>query len=164
MGYLSKSAQQEIVKKTIGLNTAQLKELASANNIGYSTLYYWRTKYKHNEAAPHASRIGKHPSLVNRIKHIMETSALNESDLGAYCRSQGLYAVQLETWKKELMNMTDNEDKNKKNLQKEVKALKLTVEQLKIELRRKDRALAETAALLVLKKKANAIWEDQQDD
>ena len=38
------------------------------------------------------------------------------------------------------------------------------IRELEKELRRKDKALAETAALLVLKKKANAIWGDEDDD
>jgi hypothetical protein len=35
---------------------------------------------------------------------------------------------------------------------------------LKKELRRKDKALAETTALLVLKKKAASIWGEPEDD
>jgi hypothetical protein len=35
---------------------------------------------------------------------------------------------------------------------------------LERELRRKDKALAETAALLTLRKKAQAIWGDGEDE
>ena len=38
------------------------------------------------------------------------------------------------------------------------------IKELERELRRKDKALAETAALLVLKKKVQAIWGDEDDD
>ena len=38
------------------------------------------------------------------------------------------------------------------------------IKELERELRRKDKALAETAALLVLKKKAQAIWGDREDE
>jgi hypothetical protein len=38
------------------------------------------------------------------------------------------------------------------------------IRELEAELRRKDKALAETAALLILKKKVLAIWGDGDDD
>jgi transposase len=38
------------------------------------------------------------------------------------------------------------------------------VRELEKELRRKDKALAEAAALLVLQKKVQAIWGDADDD
>jgi transposase len=42
--------------------------------------------------------------------------------------------------------------------------VKKRIKQLEVELRRKERALAETAALLVLRKKANAIWGEDEDE
>ena len=59
--------------------------------------------------------------------------------------------------------MVANSEKEYK-LRNEMKALQKENEQLKKDLRRKDKALAETSALLVLKKKANLIWGDLEDD
>jgi transposase len=69
--------------------------------------------------------------------------------------------VQLNEWKNE-MTKDNNEQKNEALLI-ELKALRSENKQLKQEINRKDRALAETAALLVLKKKANAMWGESED-
>ena len=41
---------------------------------------------------------------------------------------------------------------------------KKRIQELERELRRKDKALAETAALLVLRKKLNAYWGNDSED
>jgi len=42
--------------------------------------------------------------------------------------------------------------------------MKAKNKKLESELRRKDKALAEASALLILKKKANLIWGESEDD
>jgi len=81
-----------------------------------------------------------------------------EGERGKYLREKGLHSVHIERWKQELIEglkalrsaKRDSRDKRIKELEKE--------------LGRKDKALAETAALLVLKKKAQAIWGDREDE
>lgn len=46
----------------------------------------------------------------------------------------------------------------------EEKAVKKRIKQLERELQRKNAALAETAALLVLRKKAEALWGKDEDE
>jgi len=73
------------------------------------------------------------------------------------CRERGLYAHHVVQWKQDFISgMTTNERGDAKNLKGEVR-------ELKKELNRKDRALAETAALLVLQKKVSAIWGNDED-
>ena len=73
-------------------------------------------------------------------------------------RERGLYTAQLEGWRQEMLRALGG--KGKGSEQKDRQRIK----DLEGELRRKDRALAETAALLVLKKKAQAIWGDSEDE
>ena len=93
---------------------------------------------------------------------MLETSALNEAELAEYCRKKGLYTDQINAWRSKCMQA------NEKTLTKEHKTGKLTdrkrIKKLEKELNRKEKALAETAALLVLRKKANAIWGENEDD
>ena len=93
----------------------------------------------------------------------METALLSEVELAEYCRSKGLYVEQVIAWKDACMQANGGVAEQAGRLQKELRQKERECKQLTQELRRKDAALAETAALLVLRKKANAIWGDGVD-
>lgn len=84
--------------------------------------------------------------------------SLDEPSISALCRKNGLYAHHVKQWKNDLVS-----HQTPKN-QSETKALRQENKALKKELNRKDKALDETAALLVLQKKVNAIWGNDADN
>jgi transposase len=162
MKRIPQETKEAIVKKSLADKCVNLKLLAKQNNIGYSTLIKWRLEYKAGKFNNTQGDSRKNQlSQTERFQHILATAALDEHSLGVYCRERGLYAVQLTEWKNEMM--TKNDDKKNSELLLEIKALREENKNLKQEVNRKDRALAETAALLVLKKKANSIWGDPED-
>ena len=154
MAHLSLEAKESIIKQTINRGHKSVKEIAETNNIGCSTLHRWVKEYR-----PSNSTLGKtckvKISRETKLNHIIATTSLDESSLGIYCREQGIYSHQLLQWKQDLMS--DSPQKNSE-LKSELKKLKLENKLLKKDLNRKDKALAETSALLVLKKKADLIW------
>ncbi|AGI68575.1 hypothetical protein OAN307_c30320 [Octadecabacter antarcticus 307] len=89
---------------------------------------------------------------------MLETAALNETDLAEYCRKLGLYPAQITVWRSACDQANDWDRASTARLGRATKEEKKRVKDLERELARKDRALAETAALLVLQKKASAIW------
>ena len=94
----------------------------------------------------------------------METSVLSESELSQYCREKGLYSEQVHSWKAACLNGFVSSDANQKTTRQQGKADKAEIKSLKKDLRRKEKALAETAALLVLRKKLNAFWGDEDEE
>lgn len=89
---------------------------------------------------------------------LLESAKLSEEELGAWCRQKGIHTHHLKKWRKELaQEQSGGQDGNVRKLKKEVKDLKK-------ELNRKDKALAETGALLALKKKVDAIWGEEEED
>ncbi|MCU7880255.1 MAG: transposase [Candidatus Thiodiazotropha sp. (ex Lucinoma aequizonata)] len=87
---------------------------------------------------------------------------MNEAELSAYCCERGLYAEQIVEWREACEQANDwdrNQNKRLKNIRK---ADEKRIKELERELNRKEKALAETAALLVLRKKAQAIWGGAQ--
>lgn len=91
---------------------------------------------------------------------VIETAGLNEVELSEYCRRKGLYAEQIQQWKQSALlgykaSKQVEQDKTRSR-QEDQKTIKM----LERELVRKEKALAETAALLVLRKKCNVIWGD----
>ena len=94
---------------------------------------------------------------------MLETAALNEADMAEYCRKRGLFPAQITAWRVACEQANDWDRASTARLGKATKEEKRRVKDLERELARKDRALAETAALLVLRKKASAIWGDGED-
>ena len=89
---------------------------------------------------------------------------MSETELAEYARKKGLYVEQIKAWKDACMNANGGVAQEAARLTKELKAAERTNRQLQKELDRKEKALAETAALLVLRKKADAIWGDPEDE
>ena len=94
---------------------------------------------------------------------VLETAMMSEIELSEYCREKGLYPDQVKQWKQSCINNNMTEAQRKKQEAAERKADKKRIKQLEKELKRKDAALAETAALLVLRKKLNAYWGEDED-
>ena len=165
MTRLSEEAKKSVVEKALTRKGKGLAEIASLHNIGYSTLQKWIFQYKNGIATGRNSDKYSANIQITRseqFQHLLATSALDEVTLGAYCREHGLYSFQMQQWKNEFMSHDKNE--NKQETQAELKALRAENKLLKKDLLRKDRALAETTALLVLKKKADLLFGVQEDD
>lgn len=94
----------------------------------------------------------------------METSTLSEIELAEYCRKKGLYVEQVQAWRDACMQANGGVAQQASHLQKNIRQKDRELKKMNQELRRKEAALAETAALLVLRKKANAIWGDNEDE
>lgn len=88
----------------------------------------------------------------------METANLSEIEFSEYCRQKGIYPEQVREWKEACINANDNAKENNTMANKELREIKKEKKKIEKDLARKEKALAETAALLVLRKKANAIW------
>ena len=100
-------------------------------------------------------------SAKEKLNLIIVSATLDESALSELCRKKGIYPHHVERWKSDIEE--GPADENQTHFA-ETRFLKNENKTLKKELRRKEKALAETAALLVLQKKAKAIWGDNEDD
>ena len=166
MAHLSLEAKEAILTKALSRGDTPLVQVARECGVGYTTLQTWlrlkREGHAHDRRQQHG-RPSKGHGQTSPLQHILSTAGLDEKSVGAYCREQGIHSFQLNQWQDELMAHTGGE-KHSKDSSKEIKALRDEVKKLKQDLRRKDKALAETSALLVLKKKANLIWGEFEDD
>lgn len=101
-------------------------------------------------------------SSAEKFSIVMETASFNAAELSEYCRRKGLYPEQINVWRAtcEQANSTATNKVDRAKVAKQTKQIK----RLEAELRRKEKALAEAAALLVLQKKVQAIWEDSEDE
>ncbi len=166
MARYSEERKQQILNKLLPPSNMTVAEVSRTEGIGLQTLYNWRDKAKQQgRPVPGSKPTSEQWSAEAKFAIVIETASLNEAELSEYCRAKGLYVEQVKAWKADalrgFMSSRDQELEAKRQRQADHREIK----QLKRELREKEKALAETAALLVLRKKLNALWErDNEDD
>ena len=169
MARYSEEFKESIIQKMMPPNNVPVSQLVRDTGISDVTLYTWR-KIAVSKGVPVPGN-GKNPdqwTAENKFAVIIETAALNEAELAEYCRKKGLFAEQIQQWKATFISSVsvqpESHPKHRKALSDEHKKDKKIIKKLERELIRKDKALAETAALLVLTKKAQEIWGAPEDD
>jgi len=175
----SNKFKSAMVHRLSGNNAISANSLSREVGVGQSTLSKWLRdasvvqpetfQYPTNELAKEAfynmTKTPKSPkdwTPEQKMQAVLESSQLSEEDLGAFLRKNGLHESNLKQWRLEMLGGLQNTASKKKSKGKSAEAKR--IRQLEKEVNRKDKALAETAALLVLKKKVQAIWGDEEDD
>ena len=158
----SSELKESTVAKMLPPNNVSVPQLARDTGIPRDTLYGWRRQAGGlaRRAATSAMPMGV-LSSEEKFAVVVETATLNELELGAYCRRKGLFAEQISAWRDTCRQA--NAPLASKAERAEQRAEREHIQRLSRELQRKDRALAEAAALLVLQKKVRAIWEESED-
>jgi transposase len=157
--------KEAVIQKMMPPTNLSVSRLAAETGITQGTLYNWRKQAKsRGVAVPGDGKNAEQWSSVDKFAVVLETAALNAAELAEYCRKKGLFAEQIEQWKRVCMGANASADEQEKQYKLRGRADKKRIKRLEVDLRRKEHALAETAALLVLRKKANAIWGESEDE
>lgn len=167
MTRFSQEFKVKSVEKALSKRPDQtIENIATGLGIGYSTLQKWIRLAKNNQLEKIGTTMSKEKSpqdwnTTQRLDAIMQCHHFNDEQISAYCRKNGIYPHHISQWK--AVFLSDNQH-TKTASKQEQKNLKQENKRLKKELNRKDKALAETAALLVLSKKCQAIWGGKEVD
>ncbi len=97
-----------------------------------------------------------------KLRVVMEAAAAGEAGLGELLRREGLHEADLDRFRQEVQEAALEGLRGAGKAQKPAEDTR--VKELQKELRRKEKALAEAAALLVLRKKVQALWGEEGDD
>jgi transposase len=158
------SFKEKIMQKLLMPRAPSLRTLEAEAGVPRSTLSDWK-KSARIEGVSKANKgpdVSPRPATAliytaeEKLALVLEAAALSDEQLGEFLRQRGLYSAQLTEWKAQALTGL------RPARQDTVQAKKIAA--LERELKRKDKALAETAALLVLKKKVQEIWGDEADD
>ena len=161
----SKERKQAIIEKMMPPNNVPISQLVTETGISDAALYNWRKQARSKGLVVPGD--GKNPenwSSEEKFRVVLESASLNEVELAEYCRSKGLYPEQVAEWKSSCLAANASKAEQQKVLREERREDRKQIKKLQRELNRKEKALAEAAALLVLRKKANAIWGEDEDD
>ena len=143
-------------------------QISKELGIHLATLYAWRKAWRlQGEVVPASEKAPETWSSADKFTVVLESSGLNATELGAFCRERGLYPEQVDRWRQaaqdananSMLTMADQKDLEKRHQQDQRE-----IKRLQQELRRKDKALAEAAALLMASKKIQAYWGEDGED
>jgi transposase len=139
------------VARLLPPESAPLEAVVREVGVSADTLERWRSEAL---AKPAAERIW---TAAARLEAVISTASMDEAARGAWCRAQGVYPQQLQQWRDGATQALADPEEARASPQ-QTKHDRRRIKELERELRRKDKALAEAAALLVLSKKVEAIF------
>ena len=154
----SAAFKNRVLQKMLAPNAPSAYVLARELGVSQVTLLRWRARARTLPAMTDSEP--KQWSLQEKLRVVVAASQLSDKELGAFLRREGLHEEQLEEWREAVETALGNAPKRNPKNGADARRIK----ELEKELRRKDKALAETAALLVLAKKVEALWGDVDDD
>jgi len=165
MNRYSAERKEAVIRKMMPPHNISISQLAEETGISDVTLYKWRKQAREKGVAVPAD--GKNPekwSSEDKFAIVVEVASLNETALAEYCRQKGLYVEQIVAWREACLQANANSAAQANAHREQTKKDRQQIKKLERELHRKEKALAEAAALLVLQKKAREIWGDDEDE
>ena len=165
MNRYSEERKDAILRRMMAPENKLVSELARENGISKQTLYHWQ-KNLHAKGMPVPGN-GKNAedwSSKDKFAVVLETASLNQAELAEYCRSKGLFVEQIAAWHEACQQANAHTVERTREQREQSKNDRKRIKELEKELLRKERALTEAAAIIILRKKAQAIWGEPGDD
>ena len=151
MARYSEKFKGRAVARLLPPESAPVDVVAREVGIGSGTLLRWRDDVQSMPA------LGRAWTAASRLEAVIVTAALDETNKSAWCREHGVYPAELAKWRTSATTALAEPEEARASPQTTRQDRK-RIKELERELLRKDRALAETAALLVLSKKVAVIF------
>lgn len=157
--------REQALSKVRQRGARSVQAIASDLNMSVGTLRKWiaqsnrKDKHSDSQAELPSDLAAASWSASQRLLALNQTHALSAQDLHAWCREKGLFEHQLNAWREAFCSTAAPESRQTQSALRELQGQHLVLQR---ELRRKEKALAEAAALLVLQKKFQALWEGEE--
>jgi transposase-like protein len=156
----SAAFKARVVQRLVGPHAVSANALAKELGVSQESLSRWLRIARSVGGMPPSNRQKTQWTGAEKLRAVTAAAGLTGSELGAFLRREGLHEAQLAAWR-EAAEAALGAPPARPRPGSSPEAQR--IRELERELRRKDQALAETAALLVLKKKVQAIWGDEDD-
>jgi transposase len=165
MGYSNKQ-KAYILQKVLPPENRPVHEVSKESGIAIQTIYKWMKQTKSGTLSQEMpdDTIPRFKNDIEKFSLILESKAIPNDQMGEWLRKNGLHSEHLILWEQELAATMSDTKNNAADLKAKNKQLEKEAKALKKELEAKTKALAEMAALYTLKKKAEALWGDKEDD
>jgi transposase len=146
-----------VVARLLPPESAALEVVSHEIGISVGTLQSWYADAMSKPARGRAWTAGA------RLDAVITTASMNEAGKSAWCREHGVYPAELALWRASCTTALSEPEEARASPQATRQDRK-RIKELERDLKRKNAALAETAALLVLSKKLEAIFHKGEDE
>lgn len=154
-----------VLKRMLPPQSRSVAELSRETGITETTLYTWRNAARKGGAVMPGGGRNKAEEWDSASKFavVLESASLNATELAEYCRGKGLFVEQVQAWRTACEQANAEREVQTAEHARSLKAERRRIQELELELRRKEKALAEAAALLLLAKKYRALPAADED-
>lgn len=149
--------KKSAVEKLLNRGSRPVAAIIEELGIASPTLYLWKQDFAKNGGMKTSSR-PQDRSSAEKLKAVNEFEAASIEERGELLRRLGVHEEHVKAWSEQVHAALRHEAIGKHVDRAERAEDRRKIKELEKDVRRKDRALAETTALLVLKKKADLIW------
>ena len=164
MNKIPAERKEALLRQMMPPTNKSVSQIARESGISKKTLYTWRGELKgQGGPMPGNGKNAEEWSSEDKYGVVLETAPLNAGDLAEYCRRKGLFAEQIAAWRENCRSANANAAQRARAQREQSKDEQKQIRQLEKDLSRMEKALAEAAALLILRKKAQAIWGDKEE-
>ena len=169
----SQTVKDAMIRKLAMPGGKSANALARESGIAQSTLSQWlldaatlepMKRQRPKTAMTSPPRRSQDLPAEERLQLVIEAARLTNEELGAFLRTHGLHEAQLQEWRQAALDALAPRRGRSERKPPATRELEQRLAATERELQRKDKALAEAAALVLLKKKVQAIWGDEDDD
>ena len=158
----SEDFKKAAIQKLLSPNGPGATRLSEDLDLHISTLYSWKQKYASSQLMKKSNKKEWTPEQM--LEAIIKTASMSEQELGEYLRSNGLLSSELEAFKNDFINLKKEKKRGRPQLDPELVTLRKENKKMESDIKRKDRALAEYSARVILLKKSHEIWGTNEDD
>ena len=156
----SRDFKNSLIQKYYARGDRTVEEICKEVGATSKSLYNWlRSTSKDGSVNQKKEKSPQDRTTEEKVQFVIAYFALDESERGGWLRQHGVSSHHLEKWREQMTRGFDRKQDKEERFQD-----KKTIKELERQIRRKDKALAEAAALIILKKKVDAIWGDREDD
>ena len=157
MARYSNEFKERAVARLLPPESAEISRVSQEIGVSVATLERWRADALSRPARERAW------TGAARLEAVIATAAMDEAQRSAWCREKGVFPSDLQQWRESAMAALAQPEEARATAQ-ETRADRRRIKELEKDLRRKEKALAETTALLVLRKKLEAIFQEGGDE
>lgn len=157
----SRAIKESVLKRVLPPSSEAIRSVSTDTGVSEQTIRTWMENINTGILGDDVQLGPRQLGAVEKFHLLLEASALPEEEKGTWIREKGLHSEHLHLWQQEIREtVSDRSNKERQAL----KDARKRIRDLEKELNRKDKALAELSALVVLKKKLHSILEDNEDD
>lgn len=156
----SEDFKEAIVRKILNRGDQTITEVCRQEGVVLSCALTWMRE-RANVSGMTKSKGSAKWTAEEKLRVLIQSNGLFGEELGVFLRREGLHSHQISEWRSDILKALDSKVQKFRGV-KDGSAQR--IRELEKDLHRKDKALAEASALLILQKKVNLIWGNKSED